>query len=668
MNLNIIISKPLLLMLIFNMLCGVVTAESIVFGTDTTIQEGYMVFLGSGRDDSAMESLALGSNYIQVDNIRIGVSNLIDNMYFNVSYVNELGNNRSVGERLLEYNVTYTGGQTTFFFTGNSSNDNMMYDLLVDNVVVRNDVGPHTFTYTRSSWSTHRFTLLAAGYAPDPPFHGFGNYSVADNTVNLTWSRGNFSNREIVTGRSDRYANSPSDGTVWYNGTNMYHNFTVNETQFFSVFSYNDSTGLYSTGLDIPWGAIRMQCFNETALPDTVAINFDVQISNSDLTLVYTGSDLSNPTYISFDDIPYGDDTLFVVSNSSGYSNKQYTYDLEVNTYYNFSFWLPLEAPSGGGTPSEDDDTEYSENYVITVVGPQGEFGNDPPLEDVNVHVKRYINETETYQDVGVYVTDANGQFQIALIPGKTYYFTMTKTGYETEVSSWVPPEIEFTDDRYHTFRMTPTSGEGQVDYDIFWETITFTGTMEKHKGLNYTGNITITYSDSNSSTINTQCKLSEIFNETKTVIQWYNETTDSWTVIIYGVNITRTHMATLWFNNTANFETSSPVSIMIPNIETYVPGVVPFDLQGRTENIFGDLPFFVVAAISAVVGIIALCAFGPYNTSLGIVMCGVSMSIVQAVGSAFGNPLPNVVLLVIPFIIAIGIIHFYTKDPGGHT
>lgn len=666
MNQNIIIDKPVLLLICCVLLSGLVNAQYF------EIQTGDVIVSGDG--DLEFIYLEVDSSYIIINGFTISVSALTGEMDFNISYLNELGDNRSVGERILDFNVTYSGGNVQFTFTGNSSNDNMLYNLDEDGTRVVNEQGPGTFTYSQSSWSTRSYVLSCGGYQPDPPFNGSSTFNdtIPTPTVNLTWERGNYSNQEVVVGNSNNYPTSPSDGTVWYNGTDLYYNFTVNETQYFTVWSYNSTTNTFSgTGLDIPWGAIRMQCYNETALPDLVGIGFDIQISNSDLSTVYSATDLTNPHYINSSVIPYGVGTLFVVSNDTGgYAQKQYTYDTVVNTFYNLTFWLPQETPSGGGDPSSDDTTDYSENYVITVVGPQGEFGTDPPIEDATVNVKRYINETETYQDVGVYVTDANGQFQIALIPGKTYYFEIIKEGYETEISSWVPPEIDFADDRYHTFRLSPTdTGAGvPTDVDMFWDLVTFTATMEKHIGLDYTGNITIVFDDSNTSTSDTQLKLMEIYGETTTFIGWYNDTSNSWTYTFYGVNITRMHTAVLWINNTASFDVNIPIVVTIPNIEVYVSDVTQSDAQDRAESIVGDLPFGVVGAFAAVFGLIALCAFGTYNTGLGIVMCGTFMGITLAIAGVWlTDPTPSAVALIFPVIIFLGGIYYYTKDPQGH-
>jgi len=664
MNLSIIINKTLIIIFIVALITPSVLS--------LTIHPG--VHFYGGNIDFTFDSVTFnyfkaGDNYGIFDALNLSAKAFSGILELNISNVNS-GCNLSADTTVLRYNSSITA---TYVFTGNHTN--ARYDVIVNNVEIKTDKSDG-FSFITTSGDIN---IRLSHYVPECPTDTtIGTvYDSNSNTINMSWHNNNYSDNTVLFRRNDTYPATPTDASAyivqnsssltWYNTT---IDFPYNQT-YFSVWGWNSTTNTFSSDsckLDLAWGAIRMQCYNETALPDSVGINFDIQISNSDLSIVYSGTDLSNPTYLDVYDIPYGDSTLFSVSNDSGYADKQYTYDIVLNTFYNLTFWLPVEEPSGGGDPDPDDPTEYSENYVITVVGPQGEYGQDPPIEDATVEVKRYINETETYQDVGVYETDANGQFQIALIPGKTYFFKITKDGYETEVASWVPPEIEFTDDRYHTFRIYPTSTDIIPGYDHFWDDVTFTGTMEKHNGLDYTGNITIIFADSNSSTTDTQVKLMEMDGETLTVIGWYNDTSNSWEYTFYGINITHVHTATLYINNSANYDVSIPITITIVNIEAYNADADQSNLQDRTESIFGTIPFEVIAAISAGMGLICLVSFGPYNTGLGIVMCGISMGAVQAVGAMWlSDPFPSAVSLIIPVVIFIGGIYYYSKDPGGH-
>jgi hypothetical protein len=105
---------------------------------------------------------------------------------------------------------------------------------------------------------------------------------------------------------------------------------------------------MYSSGLNISWGALGLSCYNESN--PSQAIGFDIEITNSDASITYTAIDLTNTQYIDLNDIPYGDNTVIIITNSS-YKLRTYYKDLTVNQFYNFSFYLPpLETESDDGT------------------------------------------------------------------------------------------------------------------------------------------------------------------------------------------------------------------------------------------------------------------------------------------------------------------------------
>jgi len=237
-----------------------------------------------------------------------------------------------------------------------------------------------------------------------PPYNGASSYDTTNLKVNLTWTSGNNSDYDIVIQNNNSYSNSPTDGWVRQNNTSNssnYFNTTIITNAYFTIWSYNESSDCYSsTGLNIPWGAIALSCYSENN-PET-ALTFDIEISNSSFTVTYAANDLTNPHYLDMEDIPYGVGTIFQVS-SDGYETRSFTYDILQNAFYNLTFYLPLSIPSGGTSdPDYDENETYSEDYVIHVVGPQSEYGVDPPIEDAEVIIRKYINTTGQYETVGV--------------------------------------------------------------------------------------------------------------------------------------------------------------------------------------------------------------------------------------------------------------------------
>jgi len=399
--------------------------------------------------------------------------------------------------------------------------------------------------------------------------------------------------------------------------------------------------------------AVFINCYNET---DGSAISgYDVFFTNPSGTVTYEATGCTNQHPVNISDVPTGDNVLLQVS-ADNYRTRIYYLDIDsIDSEVIINTYLPP--------------TNTSNAYYINVVGPQGEYGQDPPIEDAKVTIKKYINDTVEYENVSVLYTDANGRADVYLVPDTIYFAEITKSGYDTELVTFQPREIVFADDLVFTFRLIPTGANILPGYDHFWDDITFTGSMELNTGVNWTGNITISYSDSNLSTTNTQLKLMEMDGETLTFIGWFNTTgSNSWSHTFTGINSTRVHVGILWFNNTANYEVSSPVSITILNGEIYNSNVVKFNMQDRFENLFGPLPFDVIGIIGAAFGIVFLVSFGPYNTGLGIMMCGISMGIVHAIGIMWCNAgLTESSILLVPVIIVIAGVYMFTKDPQGH-
>jgi hypothetical protein len=198
----------------------------------------------------------------------------------------------------------------------------------------------------------------------DPPYNGSSEYDVINQAVNLTWDRGNHSDREIVVQNNVSYPVSPTDGWVRQNGTNLWFNVSMTYSTYFTVWSYNSTLKLYSvTGLNVPWGAIAVSCFEEgTWIP----LTFNLEITNEDATQSYWATDSTNIHYVDLYDIPYGDNTIFIVS--ADYHNQRVSYyDLDVNNYYNYSFYLPLI--EGGDDPPDPEDCElrpYANSRTVT--------------------------------------------------------------------------------------------------------------------------------------------------------------------------------------------------------------------------------------------------------------------------------------------------------------
>ena len=484
--------------------------------------------------------------------------------------------------------------------------------------------------------------------------------------INISWINGTGSNQTIVVRSYTSQPVNPSDGTEIYNASTA--NFTVDsgitQPAYYTVFSYNTTTGLWSEGVNVTWYVVWVNCYDESN--GTAITPYTVFFTNADNTQTYSEDNASNPHLINVSDIPTGIGIVLQAS-AADYETRLYEFDITVTGIFFVDIYLPRALPPGGASdPDYDENITYAEDYVIHVVGPNTEYGVDPPIENAKVIIRKYVNSTGDYEDVGIYFSSADGTFTVSLLPGVLYAFNITATDYDSTIESWMPTEIVFSDDRHHTFRLTPSTTP-VTEYTSFWDTVTLTGVMNDIDGLN--GTITITYSDSNLSTTNTDIYIYEHYNGTSTLIVSINNVSENNIVYTTGIiNTTRMHTVLLFFNNTANFDASSPVNIIILPINVWSE-FEQFDFEDRATPIFGTLEGFTYAGIiSAGLAIMALVMFGPHNTGIGILACGFVLGFTNLFFTALFTGGFNAALAVyIPIIIVIGAMYILVKNPGGH-
>ncbi|RLF62133.1 MAG: hypothetical protein DRN16_02405 [Thermoplasmata archaeon] len=110
-------------------------------------------------------------------------------------------------------------------------------------------------------------------------------------------------------------------------------------------------------------GGLKLYCYNESN--PSQAINFDIQISNYEGTQVYTATGLSNGAVIPLDQVPYGENTVILVS-SNGYKSRTYYVDLYQSNFYNLTFYLPPETTQGTGNQTTKTLRSFTNAVTIT--------------------------------------------------------------------------------------------------------------------------------------------------------------------------------------------------------------------------------------------------------------------------------------------------------------
>jgi hypothetical protein len=466
----------------------------------------------------------------------------------NLSWVKGTGANNTIVERNTQQTWNRGDGTEIYNNTGTS------YD---DTGLTQNTL----YYYQLWSWTTFdngSFIFMQYSHnvsetsnttdAVDPPYNGSSNVYPSTVTCNLTWERGNYSDQEVVVGKTTGYPTSPTDGTVYQNNTNLYYNFSITQTIYFTIFSYNSTHTFYSsTGLEIPWGALRLNVFNASK-PWQPVSPFGLIIQNQDGDETYINPSVSPPLYLDINDIPFGDDTMFILNATRYVSPSTYTRDTVINHFHNFTF---LMVPHETGTPGEGDpdpDTEEptnqtsSQDYVIIVQDSLGQY-----VGGALVKIEQYNNYTDTYDEVGSGLTSDGGGFSISLVPGVMYRVTVSKNGYVTSSNNYcIPDRIVFGDERYYTIileleEIDPYTGDIPSDYISFCTISSRTNTT-----------LYLNFTDQIGGILDAQVRVYE-FNSTNVKTLFYSNssiTSSNWSLVINGLEANNSYQVILWYNH----------------------------------------------------------------------------------------------------------------------
>jgi len=409
----------------------------------------------------------------------------------------------------------------------------------------------------------------------------------------------------------------------------------------------------YDDALDSGYGGdgygyyTTINVYNESS-PSTAIPNWSLVIYDSDNIIKHYNSSQNNPVVIYHSVYGFGD--RYFQINATNYSSRTYYADIVTNVDYVIDAFLSPSATANIYTCIVVDDTDfYHPRYI----------------DDAEMTITRHINSS--MHEISSGHTDYSGRFYVSLIPGETYFVNITADGYLDSTHTYVPSSTVFE----HTFHLTASTPTSK-SYDDFYDNVSIDIDMVS-AGCLQDGNITITYLDSNSSTTNTEMQLWERYGTTNSLLNTWSNTSNSFFNINGSINTSREHYLVLFFNNTADFMVSQPITIMIPAVDSPNCGLIdPFDLDDRISDIVG--PFTIgdqevpwPNIISIIIPIIILVSFGPYNTGIGIIGCGISMTMVQGFLDSIVSVSINWGIVGIgAFIVILGIVYMMTKGTGG--
>lgn len=509
-----------------------------------------------------------------------------------------------------------------------------------------------------------------------------------------------------------------------------------------TLLPYNSSGGIVSGGdyhpLILP-GYIIMNVYNESNCSE--CIPFDVLISNKNGSQTYEKND--NYCYVSIPitELPYGNDTIILVSSEkynfrifyvdlipgvnlsmnvylppkfqigsemdivirSATDTNQVindSYDVHINTTYPINqiisvqiYNISLYASYGGWIDVSSNFYNYTDyelvisklvlddNITMAKVNYYYEFNqtvmssylyqitvNDlynMPISNAKIIVKRYINCTSVYENMSIVYTDGAGYADIYLIPNELYQFTTSKNGFTTDISYWVPTSVLFN----HIIQLSRVIVENP-NYDFFYKNVVFSAVMTG-PGYMIPGNITVTYNDKNSSTINTDVYIFEYFNGSYTLKYFYHNVSNSFVVTNGSVNTTRSLMVKLFFNTTSNFvDVSCPVVLFVDAIYIYTnsSGFSKFSLDDRVTPLVGPFVINGVAVpwgsvIAFGLGMIILVLLGPFHVGVALIGCGLMNGFVSGLFSMYlTDDFPVGLVTLCPIFIVMGVLYIMSK------
>lgn len=494
-----------------------------------------------------------------------------------------------------------------------------------------------------------RFSLTNPGI---PIFNNLVPY-YANNSVYISWIKGLGANRTVIVRGNTSYPTTVYDGTIIYNGTGTstwYHNISFNQSYKFSLFSYTIWDGLFrfSSGTTVPWGGISFNCFNESSgLP----IRFNILITNGPGDETYYATNLYGWQTINVSSIPYGENTVFYITNGSKlYNPRTYYKDIETDTFYNFSFYLPMIDKTK--PPGENKSYLYYLHVVYSYVSEL--YSYDEDIQGAHVTIKRYVPTTAKFVTVADLLTDASGFCNVYLIPGAFYKVFLTADGFEDGQSDYVPaPPNDFGQTEVKVFKMIQeTTGGTENPVYTFWDNSEFYAVLYENNTIH------VIYEDRLCST---ESMLFKVYQEYNGTLLFLNQRTstescgyDFWTWVF---NASKVHKVLLNVSNSKYGYFEVMITIQ-PWQNTTEQALRRQWIEDVSKAIFGTFPpgyvnFFLIFLPC----LIALLIPGHKNIEVGIVLVGFVLGLVSTKIS-----LPGAMGIISPLIVIIGIIYALAK------
>lgn len=327
-----------------------------------------------------------------------------------------------------QYNSSHRRANTTFGYPVNLTGEEMGWM----NANISASAYNNTMIY-------HGYKVIdGAFFAVPPPYDMVETYNDVTNFQELNWTSAIGSNYDVLVVNTGSYVDCPDGGTVVQNSSSLsYYNFTPVGNALYTVFSYNSTFNCYSMGLDAVWGALGVNCFNESN--PTQNLTFDLFITSENGSDTYVAYACSNTFYIDVDDIPIGNKTVIQI-DSDGYEVRYYYRDLAVNNFYLINTYLPKSESESGGDDIPDTPQLFAHTDSISVTDPTSDQTinmDETPTDIIGVYKYTITSDTREYHETTKSVAD-HTTYEIVTL-GFTATEIVEVSVYNTSISYWVP-------------------------------------------------------------------------------------------------------------------------------------------------------------------------------------------------------------------------------------
>jgi len=437
-----------------------------------------------------------------------------------------------------------------------------------------------TSAFEPSSVTNETYTLSTSGTSAD---------------ITINWTKGLNSNYTLIRKGTTTYPTSIYDGEFVYFGTGTgVVDSGLSAASVYTLWSYNSSGNWYGDPVYLNWTASWINVYNES---DNAAIsNWNIEISNSDGSQVYSATNCNNSLIVNLSDLPTGDDIRFTFTHD-WYDTRTYVLDVE-DTISLDAFLV---------------DSNSSLAYLLNVID---DLSN--PVGDAKVIVKREINDSFT--TVASMLTDANGDCIVYLKPDVHYIVTINKSGYDNETADFTPTTVVQT----KTFQISYSG----IDVDItdWLSYLDITAEMTSHDILymNYTDSL----EETNSVNVLVERWNGTDFNET---VYYYNSSSDTFTNHTnvnssygYRVNFTIDH------DTFGTFTVSILVNVMNTSIAD------KNDIEDLLDTILGDNDLGWINLFSIIILCACLFKFGEDGVGLSLLGTGFTFLFLNALITGF--------------------------------